>query len=664
MKVPIKLIKLVPPLHVAHFNPVNSFSSTAATGGGATGTLAAHFAQVVDRTSVSSWNSAIAELSRGGDASAALRAFSSLRRLRLTPDRSSFPPALTAAADLSALSAGRQLHLLALRLGQQPDLFVASSLVHMYAKCRQPADARKAFDECPEPNSVLWTAMISGYVFNDASPKAFSMFRVFLEEEGALEVDSAAAVSVLSACARVSEKRAVYGMHGLVLKIGLEEVGVGNTLADAYAKSGHLSFARKVFDSMPERDVVSWNSMIAVYAQNGLSAEALDLYAEMISGGSVRHNAVTLSAVLLACAHAGALQIGKCIHDQAIRMGLEDNVYVGTAVVDMYGKCGKVDTARRAFDRLGDVRNIKSWSAMVAGYGMHGRGEEAVSLFHAMISSGIKPNPITLVSLLAACSHAGLVDEGRHWFRAMRTEYNIEPGVEHYGCMVDLLGRAGHLNEAYDLIKQMKPKPDFVVWGSLLSACKTYKNVDLGEISARKLFELDAKNCGYYVLLSNVYADAGRWGDVERMRVMMKTRGLAKPPGFSLLELRGRVHCFLVGDQRHPKHKEIYEYLEKLTARMMEAGYIPDGGSVMHDVDLEEKEIALKVHSEKLAVAFAIMSTPPGTTIRVIKNLRVCGDCHAAIKLISKLVGREIVVRDSRRFHQFEGGLCSCGDYW
>ncbi|KAG0502718.1 hypothetical protein HPP92_002790 [Vanilla planifolia] len=345
-------------------------------------------------------------------------------------------------------------------------------------------------------------------------------------------------------------------------------------------------------------------------------------------------------------------------------MGLEDNVYVGTAVVDMYGKCGKVDTARRAFDRLGDVRNIKSWSAMVAGYGMHGRGEEAVSLFHAMISSGIKPNPITLVSLLAACSHAGLVDEGRHWFRAMRTEYNIEPGVEHYGCMVDLLGRAGHLNEAYDLIKQMKPKPDFVVWGSLLSACKTYKNVDLGEISARKLFELDAKNCGYYVLLSNVYADAGRWGDVERMRVMMKTRGLAKPPGFSLLELRGRVHCFLVGDQRHPKHKEIYEYLEELTARMMEAGYIPDGGSVMHDVDLEEKEIALKVHSEKLAVAFAIMSTPPGTTIRVIKNLRVCGDCHAAIKLISKLVGREIVVRDSRRFHQFEGGLCSCGDYW
>ncbi|PKU77744.1 pentatricopeptide repeat-containing protein At3g26782, mitochondrial isoform X2 [Dendrobium catenatum] len=662
MKNPAVLNCIIPTLPLSRFAPTKTFSSTPSAA--AAGTLAAHFARAVDRTSVSSWNSAIAELARDGDATSALRAFSSLRRLRLTPDRSSFPPALAAAADLEAHSSGRQLHLIAFSLGLHPDLFVASSLVHMYAKCRHPNDARKAFDESPNPNAVLWTAMISGYVSNNASHNAISMFRKFLAEEGPVEVDSAAAVSVLSACARLSEKLAVLGFHGLVLKLGLQDVGVWNTLVDAYAKSRHLGLARKVFDDMIDRDVVSWNSIIAVYAQIGLSAEALNLYSDMVRGGTVKHNAVTLSAVLLACAHAGALQIGKFIHDQVIRMGLEDNVYVGTSLVDMYCKCGRVDAARRAFNRLGDEKNIKSWSAMVAGYGMHGHGREAVNVFHEMISSGVKPNQITFVSVLASCSHAGLINEGRHWFKAMRKEFKIEPGVEHYGCIVDLLGRAGHLDEAYGLIKQMKMKPDCVVWGALLSSCKTHKNVELGEISAHKLFELDPKNCGYYVLLSNIYANAGRWKDVERMRALMKKRGLVKPPGYSLVELKGTLHCFLVGDRRHPRHEEIYKYLEELTARMMEAGYLPDTGSVLHDVDEEEKETALKVHSEKLAVAFAIISTSPGTTIRVIKNLRVCGDCHSAIKLIAKLVGREIILRDSHRFHHFRDGSCSCSDYW
>ncbi|KAK8966620.1 Pentatricopeptide repeat-containing protein [Platanthera guangdongensis] len=578
MKTHTVLSSLVPTLPLSSFAPTQTSSTFPTT---AAGTLAAHFARAVDQTSVSSWNSAITDLARGGDAFSALRAFSSLRRLRLTPDRSSFTPALTAAADLAAHSAGRQLHLLSLRLGLHPDLFVASSLVHMYAKCHLPDDARKVFDECPNPNAVLWTAMISGYVSNNASRSAISLFREFLAEAGPLQVDSAAAVSVLSACARLTEKIAVVGFHGLVLKIGLREVGVWNTLVDAYAKSGLLDFARKVFDEMLHRDVVSWNSMIAVYAQNGLSAEALNLYSDLARSGDTRHNAVTLSAALLACSHAGALQIGRCIHDQVIRVGLEDNVYVGTSVIDMYCKCGRVNVARRVFNRLGDQRNIKSWSSMVAGYGMHGHGQEAVNVFHEMISSGVKPNQITFVSILASCSHAGLIDEGRRLFNAMRKEFNIEPSVEHYGCIVDLLGRAGHLDEAYKLIKQMKMKPDCVVWGALLSACKTHKNVELGEISARKLFELDPTNCGYHVLLSNIYADSGRWRDVERMRVLMKSRGLVKPPGYSLVELKGTVQCFLVGDSRHPRHEEIYKYLEELAGRMMEAGYLPDTRSVL-----------------------------------------------------------------------------------
>lgn len=344
-------------------------------------------------------------------------------------------------------------------------------------------------------------------------------------------------------------------------------------------------------------------------------------------------------------------------------MDLEDSVFVGTSIVDIYCKCERVEMARKAFDCM-KVKNVKSWTAMVAGYGMHGRAKEAMEIFYKMIRSGVKPNYITFVSVLAACSHAGMLKEGWHWFNRMKCEFNVEPGIEHYSCMVDLLGRAGCLNEAYGLIQEMNVKPDFIIWGSLLGACRIHKNVELGEISARKLFELDPSNCGYYVLLSNIYADAGRWADVERMRILMKSRGLLKTPGFSIVELKGRIHVFLVGDKEHPQHEKIYEYLDKLNVKLQELGYMPNVTSVLHDVDEEEKGMVLRVHSEKLAVAFGIMNSVPGSIIQIIKNLRICGDCHSAIKLISKAVNREIVVRDSKRFHHFKDGLCSCGDYW
>ena len=344
-------------------------------------------------------------------------------------------------------------------------------------------------------------------------------------------------------------------------------------------------------------------------------------------------------------------------------MGLQETVYIGTSVVDMYCKCGRIEAAKRAFNQMKE-KNVKSWSAMVAGYGANGLAKEALDVFCCMNSSGVKPNYITFVSVLAACSHAGMLDEGKYWFSAMENRFGIEPGVEHYGCMIDLLGRAGRLGEAYNLIKKMKVKPDFVIWGSLLAACRMHRNVELGEISARKLFELDPKNCGYYVLLSNIYADAGRWDDVERMRLLMKNRGLMKPPGFSLVEIKGRVHVFLVGDMEHPEHERIHAYMEKLYVELEEAGYMPNMTSVLHDVNEEEKGMSIRVHSEKLAVAFGLMNSVPGAAIQVIKNLRICGDCHTMIKLISKIRKREIVVRDSKRFHHFKDGCCSCKDYW
>lgn len=329
----------------------------------------------------------------------------------------------------------------------------------------------------------------------------------------------------------------------------------------------------------------------------------------------------------------------------------------------MYSKCGRVEIARKAFARMKE-KNVMSWTALIRGYGMHGRAKEALEVFHEMIGAQVKPNYVTFISVLNACSHSGLVDEGWHWFNVMLHEYGIEPGIEHYGCVVDLLGRAGYLQRAYDLIQRMKVEPDFVIWGSLLGACRVHKNVDIGEVSAQKLFELDPDNCGYYVLLCNIYADAERWEDVDRVRAIMKSRRLVKTPGFSLVELRGRVHMFLVGDQEHPQHKKISEFLEEISVRLREAGYVPNVVSDSHDVEWEEKEMFLRVHSEKLAVAFGILNSGPGTTVQVIKNLRVCADCHTAIKLMSRVVDREIVVRDSKRFHHFKDGSCSCGDYW
>lgn len=636
------------------------------------------FNKYVDRTSVYSWNSIIAELARNGDSVEALRAFLSMRKLSLKPNRSTFPCAIKSCSALCDLTSGKQAHQQALIFGYNADIFVSSALVDMYAKCGDLDDARKAFDEIPHRNVVSWTSMITGYVQNERAHDALLLFKELLVEEAGESgvmwssqaekevsyLDSVSMVSVLSACSRVSHKSVTESVHGLAIKRGFEgELGVGNTLIDAYAKCGNVGFSRKVFDGMEEKDVVSWNSLIAVYAQLGFSTEAIQAFRSMVSDTDVDHNAMTLSTVLLACAHSGALQLGKCIHDQVIKMRLEDNIYVGTSIIDMYCKCGRVGMARKAFNRM-KGRNVKSWTAMIAGYGMHGQAREALDVFYEMNQMGVKPNYVTFVSVLAACSHAGFLNEGWFWFRAMKDRFCIDPGVEHYSCMVDLLGRAGFLSRAYDLIREMKTPPDFVVWGSLLAACRIHKNVELGEIAARKLFELDPNNCGYYVSLSNIYAEAGRWDDVKRMRIYMQSHGLAKPPGFSLVELKGRARVFLVGDREHPEHEKTYAYLEELYVKLQEAGYVADTASVLHDVENEEKGMTLQVHSEKLAVAFGILNSVPGATIQVIKNLRICMDCHTTIRLISKIVEREIVVRDSKRFHHFRNGLCSCGDYW
>ncbi|PSS23590.1 Pentatricopeptide repeat-containing protein [Actinidia chinensis var. chinensis] len=413
---------------------------------------------------------------------------------------------------------------------------------------------------------------------------------------------------------------------------------------------------------MPNRDLVTWTVMIGAYAECGNARESLVLFDRMREEDVVPDK-VAMVTVVNACAKMGAMHKAKLVHEYIGRRDFSLDVILGTAMIDMYAKCGSLDSSREIFDRMRE-KNVITWSAMIAAYGYHGKGREALDLFPSMLTSGILPNRITFVSLLYACSHAGLVDEGLLIFNSMGDNYSVERDVKHYTCMVDLLGRAGRLDEALDLIENMSVEKDEELWGALLGACRIHNRTEMVEKAAKSLLDLQPQNPGHYVLLSNIFAKAGRWEDVAKIRELMTHRRLKKIPGWTWIEVDNKTHQFSVGDRTHTRSKEIYKMLKTLLEKLELAGYVPDTNFVLHDVDEELKQGMLYTHSEKLAIAFGLISTPEGTPIRITKNLRVCGDCHTFIKYVSAITNRLIVVRDANRFHHFKEGACSCGDYW
>eukprot|EP01018_Ginkgo_biloba_P030284 Gb_21439 [translate_table: standard] len=607
------------------------------------------------------WNAMIRAYATSGPCEEALALYYQMRRSGMYPDNFTFPFVLKACASLSALQEGKEIHYHVVRSGFESDVFIGTALIDMYAKCLSIEKARHVFDKTSQRNLVSWNAMIAGYAQNGYADETLKLFRQ-MQAEG-IKPDSVTIVSVLPVCAHLQILQEGKEIHNYIIRGGFDSrVSVGTSLIDMYAKCGYVEDARHVFDKMFRRDVVSWNAMIAGYAQNGHANKALALFHQM-QHDEVTPNSVTLLSVLPACAHLAALQQGKWIHDYTIRSGIESDVSVGTALIDMYAKCGSIEIARQLFEKM-SKRDLVSWNAMIAGYAMHGHGENALALFSQMKQTGMKPDHITFIGVLSACNHAGLVDEGWHYFDCMSREYCITPRVEHYACMVGLLGRAGHLDEAQELIKRMPFEPDAGVWGTLLGACSVHCNIELAERVSKHLFVLEPKKAGNYILLSNIYAAAGRWDGVAKMRTMLKDKGLKKSPGCSWIEIENTVHPFLVGDRSHPQSEKIYSILESLSEQMKAAGYIPDTTFVLHDLEEEEKEYFIWSHSEKLAIAFGLLNTGPGVRIQITKNLRVCGDCHSAIKFISKIVRREIIVRDPNRFHHFRDGMCSCGDYW
>jgi len=390
--------------------------------------------------------------------------------------------------------------------------------------------------------------------------------------------------------------------------------------------------------------------------------EAIEMFREM-QMGEVSPNYVTMISVLPAISRLGALELGKWVHLYVEKNGIEIDDVLGSALVDMYSKCGSVDKALQVFERL-PKKNTITWSAIIGGLAMHGQANDAIDYFARMERAGVTPSDVTYIGVLSACSHAGLVDEGQSFFNHMVKEVSLEPRIEHYGCMVDLLGRAGHLEEAEKLVLNMPIKPDDVIWKALLGACKMHGNIEMGKRVAETLMDMAPHDSGSYVALSNMYASSENWEAVAEVRLMMREMDIRKDPGCSWIELDGVIHEFLVEDESHPRAKEIHSMLQEISKQLRLIGYRPDTAKVLLKMDEEEKESALHYHSEKIAVAFGLISTSPHTPLRIVKNLRICEDCHSSMKLISETYKRKIIVRDRKRFHHFEHGSCSCKDYW
>ncbi|KAJ7564266.1 hypothetical protein O6H91_02G010200 [Diphasiastrum complanatum] len=610
---------------------------------------------------VYSWTAIISAYADSGEVEEAINLFQQMQETGLAPDKVLFIVVLKACARLAALEQGRQLHSDIIKRGFQSDVIVGSTLVNMYAKCGCTEDARELFDNMSERDVVSWTAMIAGYAQNGLGKEALALYEQ-MKQEG-MQPNNFTFVLLLKACASLGALEQGRQLHSDIIKRGfLSEVVVRNTLVDMYAKCGCTEDARELFDNMSERDVVSWNAMIAGYAQNGLGEEALALYEQMKQEG-MQSNNVTVVLLLKACASLAALEQGRELHSEIIKRGFLSEVVVRNTLVDMYAKCGCTEDARELFDDMSE-RNVVSWTAMIAGYAQNGLGKEALALFEQMQREGTKPDEVTYVGVLSACAHSGLVDQGRHVFDSMCKNHVVTPTREHYACMVDLLGRAGCLDDAELFINKMPIQPDNVVWMTLLGAARNHGHAEIGRRAFDCVVKLEPKNAAPYVLLSNIYAAAGRKDELAKIRNEMKEAGVKKMSGCSWIEVDNQLHAFVVGDATHPQSKEIQAELDRLVGLMKMAGYKPNLSFVLDDVEDEEKENALCGHSEKQAIAFGLINTPFGTPIRIKKNLRVCGDCHNATKIISKIVGRDISVMDANRNHHFKDGFCSCGDYW
>ncbi|KAF2288233.1 hypothetical protein GH714_005194 [Hevea brasiliensis] len=536
------------------------------------------------------------------------------------PNQFTYPSILRTCTSFGALDLGEQIHSQVIKAGFQFNVYVCSVLIDMYAKHGKLDIAQGLLRRLTEEDVVSWTAMIAGYTQHDLFAEALKLFEEMLNR--GIQSDNIGFSSAISACAGIQALNQGQQIHAQSYVSGFsQDLSIGNALVSLYARCGRIQEAYLAFEKIDAKDSISWNGLISGFAQSGYCEEALKIFVRM-KRANVEASLFTFGSAVSAAANMANIKQGKQIHCMIIKTGFDLEIEVSNALITLYAKCGCIDDAKREFFEMSE-KNEVSWNAMITGYSQHGCGNEAVNLFEEMKQVGALPNHVTFVGVLSACSHVGLVNQGLAYFESMSKEHGLVPKPEHYACVVDLLSRAGRLSQAKKFIEEMPIEPDAMVWRTLLSACIVHKNTAIGEFAALHLMELEPEDSATYVLLSNMYAVAGNWDCRDQTRQMMKDKGVKKEPGRSWIEVKNSVHAFFVGDKLHPLADKIYEFLADLNKRAAEIGYKQDRYSLLNDVEQEQKDPAVYIHSEKLAIAFGLLSLSDPIPIRVMKNLRV-----------------------------------------
>ncbi|MBA0719659.1 hypothetical protein Golax_007316 [Gossypium laxum] len=617
------------------------------------------------KRNVVSWTALVSGYAQCGRGVESFRLFSDMLAERdCRPNDFAFTSVLSSCDYLC----GKQLHALVLKMGLGASVYVTNSLITMYSKGYKVKEAWTLFKSLSCWSQVSWNSMIAGFQLAKLGMHAIGVF-VKMHHEG-IGFNRATLLSVFSS---------LCGSNGIDINLGLKfcfqvyclsvktgfisEVEVATAFMKAYSElGGDVSEFYHLFLETSCQDIIFWTSMITALAEPD-PAKAFFLYRQLLQEG-LTPDLYTFSIVLKACAGFVTEQHALAIHSQVIKAGFEDETVLRNALIHAYARCGSIALSKKVFEEMG-CRDLVSWNSMLKAYGLHGKAKEALQLFPQM---DLKPDTATFVALLSACSHSGMVEEGLRIFDSMFKDHSIIPQLDHYACMVDILGRAGRIVEAEELIRRMPMEPDSVVWSALLGSCRKHGETQLAKTAVSKLKQMEPENSLGYVQMSNIYSSGGRFNEAGTIRKEMDGSGVRKEPGLSWIEVGNQVHEFASGGRHHPQREAICIKLQGLIGQLKEIGYVPEISLALHDIEEEHKQEQLFHHSEKMALVFAVMNEGKlhggGNVIRIMKNIRICIDCHNFMKLASGFLQKEIIVRDSNRFHHFKDNICSCNDYW
>ncbi|TKY56364.1 Pentatricopeptide repeat-containing protein [Spatholobus suberectus] len=624
------------------------------------------------RRNVVAWTTLMVGYVQNSQPEHAIHVFQEMLHAGSYPSVYTLSVALNACISLQSLKLGDQFHAYIIKYFVDFDTSVGNALCSLYSKCGRLEYALKAFRRIRKKNVISWTSAVSACGDNGAPVKGLGLFVEMVSED--VMPNEFTLTSALSQCCEILSLEFGTQVRTLCVKFGYESnVRVRNSLLYLYLKCGRVGEAQRLFNGMDDASLVTWNAMIAGHAQmmeitkDNLSAsqsgtEALKLSSKLNRSG-MKPDLFTFSSVLSVCSRMVALEQGEQIHAQAMKTGFLSDVVVGTSLINMYNKCGSIERASKAFLEM-STRTMISWTSMITGFSQHGMSQQAVHLFEDMRLAGVRPNQITFVGVLAACSHAGMVSEALNYFEIMQKKYKIKPVMDHYACMVDMFVRLGRLEEALNFIKKMNYGPSEYIWSNLIAGCRSHGNLELGFYAAEQLLSLKPKDTETYVLLLNMYLSAGRFEDVSRVRKMMEEEKVGKLKDWSWISIKDKVYSFKTNDKTHPQSSLICKSLEDLLAKAQNLGYEMLESVEISDGEEEEKTPSPAIyHSEKLAITFGLENLPKPSPIRVVKSTLICRDSHNFIEYVSTLTGREIIVRDGKRLHKFVNGQCSCGNF-